>query len=177
MLQVSEDTYANGDGTSDAKGDAKFTVSVDGKQIGGAFIATASHAAGQEQTVTLNGNFGAGNHTVSVDFLNDAYAGTPSTDRNLYVNSITADGVNANQSAALLSSGTRNFTVTVPASNSSNSAMSAASASSPAATIPASQSQVTEQINNTTIQATSGDHSLSLQGNHDTVSLLGGPRR
>ena len=49
VFQISEDAYANGDGTSDAKGDATFTVSVDGKQIGGTFTAVASHAAGQEQ--------------------------------------------------------------------------------------------------------------------------------
>jgi len=114
VLQISEDAYANGDGTSDANGDAKFTVSVDGRQIGGSFIATALHSAGQEQTVTINGAFGMGNHTVSVDFLNDAWAGTAATDRNLYVDSITANGADAGQSAALLSSGSQNLNVAVP---------------------------------------------------------------
>ena len=87
-------------GTSDAKGDATFTVSVDGKQIGGTFTAAASHAAGQEQSVTLNGDFGPGTHYVAVNFLNDAWGGTPSTDRNLYVDSITYNGLNTNQSAS-----------------------------------------------------------------------------
>ena len=41
VFQISEDAYANGDGISDAKGDATFTVSVDGKQIGGTFTAAA----------------------------------------------------------------------------------------------------------------------------------------
>ena len=76
VLRISEDAYANGDGTSDAQGDAVFTVSVDGKQIGGTLTATASHSAGQEQSFTINGSFGGGDHTVSVDFLNDAWAGT-----------------------------------------------------------------------------------------------------
>ena len=114
VLQVSEDAYANGDGASDAQGDATFTVSVDGKQIGGTFTASTSHSAGQEQSFTINGSFGAGNHTVSVDFLNDAWNGTAATDRNLYVDSIAADGSNANQSAALMSSGTQDFSVAIP---------------------------------------------------------------
>ena len=74
VFKISEDAYANGDGTSDAKGDATFTVSVDGKQIGGTFTAAASHATHQEQTVTLNGYFGPGTHSVSVKLLNDATA-------------------------------------------------------------------------------------------------------
>jgi len=34
---MSGDAYANKDGTSDAAGDPSFTVSIDGKQIGGTF--------------------------------------------------------------------------------------------------------------------------------------------
>ena len=111
VLQVSEDAYANGDGISDAKGDAAFTVSVDGKQIGGTFTAAASHAAGQEQTVTLNGDFGHGTHSVSVNFLNDAWGGTTSTDRNLYVDSVTYKGLNTNQAGSLAGEGSQGFTV------------------------------------------------------------------
>jgi hypothetical protein len=111
-LNISEDAYANGDGTSDAKGDAAFTVSVDGKQIGGTFTANASHAAGQVQLVTLNGYFGPGTHAVSVAFLNDAWGGTATTDRNLYVDAVSYKGVNTNQSASLLANGANVFTVT-----------------------------------------------------------------
>ena len=105
LLEVCDDAYANGDGTSNAKGDAAFTVSVDGKQIGGTFTTTASHAAGQDQDVQLNGYFGPGTHAVSINFLNDAWDGTASTDRNLYVDSITYNGVNTNQSGYLAGSG------------------------------------------------------------------------
>ena len=45
-------------------------------------------------------------------FLNDAYAGTPSTDRNLYVNDVTYDGTDPEQSAALMSTGSQTFSVT-----------------------------------------------------------------
>ena len=113
LFQISEDAYANGDGTSDAKGDATFTVSVDGKQIGGTFTALASHATGQEQAVTLNGTFGPGTHTVSVNYLNDAGGGTSTSERALYVDSITYKGVNTNQPPRTMStSGPQAFTVT-----------------------------------------------------------------
>ena len=47
----SEDALKNGDGISDAAGDATFKVSVDGKQLGGTFTSTASHAAGASQRI------------------------------------------------------------------------------------------------------------------------------
>ena len=101
VLQVSEDAW---------QGDAQFTVSVDGRQVGATQVATASHAAGQSQAVTLSGSWGLGQHTVAVDFLNDAYAGTASTDRNLYVNGASYDG-GTGGSLALMSSGTQSLSV------------------------------------------------------------------
>ena len=82
VLQVSEDAW---------QGDAQFTVQVDGKQIGGTQTTTASHAAGQTQAFTVLGSF-TGSHTATVTFLNDAYGGSSSMDRNLYINSATIDG-------------------------------------------------------------------------------------
>jgi hypothetical protein len=102
VLSISEEAY---------QGDAQFTVSVDGKQFGGTFTGQASHAAGQHQTFTLNSDWGAGQHTITVDFLNDAWNGTPDTDRNLYVDGVLYDGTATGQSAALMSAGPRNFTV------------------------------------------------------------------
>ena len=81
-LQVSEDAW---------NGNAQFTVSVDGTQIGGIQTTTASHAAGQTQTFNVLGTFAAGSHTATVNFLNDAYGGSPTTDRNLYVTGATID--------------------------------------------------------------------------------------
>ena len=83
VLQVSEDAW---------QGDAQFTISVDGTQIGGTQTVTASHAAGQTETFTVLGNFATGNNTASINFTNDAYGGTAATDRNLYVNSATING-------------------------------------------------------------------------------------
>ena len=100
-LGVSEDAY---------QGDAQFTVSVDGTQIGGTQTATASHAAGKSQVFNVLGAFGAGPHSVSVNFLNDAWGGTAATDRNLYVDSFTAGGVTKSVGLALMAPGSQSFT-------------------------------------------------------------------
>ena len=103
VLHVSEDAW---------EGDAQYTVSVDGKQVGGTLTATASHAIGQEQTVTVSGNWGAGQHVVTVDFLNDAYGGTSYEDRNLYVDSASYDGVASNPGTlSLMGQGSQSLTV------------------------------------------------------------------
>ena len=104
-LHVSADSW---------NGSPQFVVSVDGTQQGGTQTATASHAAGQTQDLTLSGAFGTGVHDVAVTFLNDAYGGTPSADRNLYVNSIDDNGTHyASATAALMTNGTVHFQVGV----------------------------------------------------------------
>jgi len=103
VLGISEDAY---------QGDAQFTVSVDGKQLGNLFTATALHAAGASQAFTFRGDWAIGTHSVTVNFLNDAWGGTAITDRNLYVNTISYDGTNAGQSAALTNVGPKSFTMT-----------------------------------------------------------------
>jgi beta-glucanase (GH16 family) len=125
-------------------GDAQFTVFVDGHQVGGIQTATASHASGQWQDIALTGDFGAGAHSVAINFLNDAWGGTAATDRNLYVQSVTINGetiastdaVNtaANGyadpgSAAMDIDGTATFTSTgiAPSSGSTGSAIPAGS--------------------------------------------------
>jgi autotransporter-associated beta strand protein len=105
-LQISEDAYA-----IDGANHALFTVSVDGAQIGVFQNAIASHAAGQSQGFAVLGNFGSGPHSVAINFLNDAYGGTPATDRNLYVDAISNGGVMSVFHAALLSQGSQAFQV------------------------------------------------------------------
>ena len=82
VLKVSQDAY---------KGNAQYTVSVDGVQVGGILTAQAAHDGGQPDTVTVRGDFAAGAHTAAVTFLNDAYDG-PGLDRNLYLESATYNG-------------------------------------------------------------------------------------
>ncbi len=92
------------------QGNPRFTVRLDGQEMGSPQEVTALHAAGQSQAFTFTGGFGGGSHTVGVTFLNDAYAGTPSTDRNLYVDGITLNGAAVpNATATLFSAGTANF--------------------------------------------------------------------
>ena len=95
-INVSEDAW---------KGNAQFVVLVDGVQVGGTQTATALHASGQSQNITLTGNFGPGPQTVAVQFINDAWGGTAATDRNLYVNSITYDGTTTAVNTPLYSNG------------------------------------------------------------------------
>ena len=102
-LQISED-YGNGD--------AKFTVSVDGQQVGGDYTASTLNSSGDAGTFLLTGDWGSGTHNVQVSFINDANGGTPGTDRNLYVDSIGYDGTTyAGTSAALLGNSTDSFVV------------------------------------------------------------------
>jgi endoglucanase len=101
-LQMSEDAY---------DGDAEFTVSINGQQVGGVMTATALHQQGQEEAFTFNGAYGAGPLAVVVTFLNDSNNGG-SGDRNLYVDSMSYDGtVQLGQSAPLFSNGSADFTV------------------------------------------------------------------
>ena len=110
VLRVSEDAY---------QGDAQFTVSVDGQQVGDVLTATALHGSGTEDLIFVGGTFGFVSHTVTVNFLNDAYDGTPATDRNLYVDSIDTSGAGTlpDGQAVLYSAGPRSFSFRFPAPN------------------------------------------------------------
>ena len=63
MLAMSEDPYQT---------DAQFTVTVDGKQVGGTLATSAIEWEGQTQQFVLHGSWGNGPHTVTIVFLNDA---------------------------------------------------------------------------------------------------------
>ena|GEM_PF-4647973 len=101
VLKISQDAW---------QGDAQYTVSVDGMQVGGTFTASASHVAGQSDTLTLHGDWAPGSHTVTVNFLNDAWGGTADTDRNLHVDAIAFGGqAVAGSSADLMQAGPVDF--------------------------------------------------------------------
>ena len=100
VFKISEDAW---------QGDAQFAISVDGVRQGGTMLATSPHAAGQSQTFEVHGNFGAGAHTATVDFLNDAYGGT-GADRNLFVDAASFNGQSLTPgSAVLLNNGPASF--------------------------------------------------------------------
>ena len=102
-LAMSEDAW---------NGDAQFIVKVDGTQVGGTDTVSAVHGTGAANVFTHTGTWGLGQHTVQIQFINDAYGGTPTTDRNLYVNSIAYDGTTyANTTATMLGNGTSSCAV------------------------------------------------------------------
>ena len=102
MLRLSEDAY---------QGDAQFVVKVDGVQVGGVQTVTALQSAGRTQDFTFTGAWSAGSHTVTVDFLNDAWdPSIPGADRNIYVHSVLFDGVRHN--GGIIYAGAADFQVT-----------------------------------------------------------------
>ena len=94
-IVLAEDAY---------QGDAQISISIDGETVETDYTLSALHSSGQTQTLTFN-VADAATHDVQVDFLNDAYAGTPQTDRNAYVAGITVNGQSTSTTAALMSAG------------------------------------------------------------------------
>nr|WP_294508952.1 carbohydrate-binding domain-containing protein [uncultured Rhodopila sp.] len=82
------------------QGDAQFTVSVDGTQIGGVETATL---LGATEDFTFLGNWGSGQHSVTVNFINGLSDAAGS--RNLYVEGISYDGTQYTNTAANLYGG------------------------------------------------------------------------
>ncbi len=104
VLTLAEDTF---------KGDAQASIAIDGKTLTAQPITvTTLKNAGQGETFTFKGTFGSGAHDLAVSFLNDAYGGTPVTDRNLYVDGATFNGISTRPAtAALDTAGTVHFTI------------------------------------------------------------------
>ncbi len=102
VVNLSEDAW---------QGDAQVAFSVNGTAVGGTQTITASHDAGQSQAVQLQGDFGAGAKSVSVNFVNDSYGGSSATDRNVYVGSIVSDGTTIHPNAGMYNGGAQSFLV------------------------------------------------------------------
>ncbi len=83
VVHLSEDMF---------QGDAQFSLTFDGKSLGGAQTVTAIHGNGESQAFSFTGQAGAGPHDLGITFLNDAWGGTPDTDRNLYVDKVELGG-------------------------------------------------------------------------------------
>jgi hypothetical protein len=91
------------------QGDARAEISIDGRVLGQVTVTAAN--AGTPQQVSFTGDFGAGAHTVGVNFLNDAYGGD-GADRNLFVKGVTFDGTaHPGATANLYSGGLASFTI------------------------------------------------------------------
>jgi hypothetical protein len=147
-LNVSEDAYL---------GNAQFTVSVDGRQLGGTFTSTASHAAATSQNFTFKGDFGTGQHAVAVNFLNDAWGGTAATDRNHYVNAITYNGAATGQSGTLLGTGPMAFAVS--------------GGTTPSVSETGDHGSLTKDLSQTGTYTVGGDTFVLTSGNAASVTL------
>ncbi|MFC7543756.1 carbohydrate-binding domain-containing protein [Siccirubricoccus deserti] len=98
VLRISQDAY---------EGDAQYTINLDGAQVGGILTASALRSLGEIDTVAVLGNFPPGPHNVSVSFLNDAWGGTPNSDRNLYVESVSFEGMILTNGVSFFESGSQ----------------------------------------------------------------------
>src|SRR5437773_11523010 len=81
-------------------GNPQLALMVNGQQVGTATV-TASHSSGQWQTLTFSVAMPANFQTIGISFLNDAYGGSPTLDRNLYVDHIVVKGVTLNPQQGL----------------------------------------------------------------------------
>ena len=145
-LHMSEDAYV---------GDAQYDVYVDGKQVGGTMTATANHGAGQTQAVSLAGSWGAGTHIVGIAFLNDAYGGSPSLNRNLYVDSIGFNGSSTAENFELGVNGGTGFAVATTTAYS-----------------PGASGGAVNTLGNDTVYAGAG--AVEVSANGPTASVVGG---
>ena len=85
MLTLAEDAYGE---------DAQASVAIDGQTLTAQPITvTAQENAGRSEIFTFRGSFGPGAHDLAVSFLNDAYGGTPTTGRNLFLLGASYNGI------------------------------------------------------------------------------------
>jgi hypothetical protein len=97
------------------QGSASYVVLINGQQIGGVLEASALRSSGLSDTVQVRADLLPGdNNLVTVRFLNDAWGGTSSADRNLYVTSLAVDGVKHGMTAALEQNGDANYGFVAP---------------------------------------------------------------
>ena len=149
-LGITEDAY---------QGDAQFTIGVDDQQVGGVLTATSPHSSTSSDTVNVLGNWAPGPHTVTVNFLNDAYDGTSDTDRNFYVDGATYNGVFVPRAAqTLYSSGPVSFGVT------DTTSVSGSSLVVPAGTTTAAEGEQLAGVNVVLAGSQGSPANLTLEG-------------
>ena len=104
-IRISQDVYL---------GYAQYLVRLDGVAIDGAQQASAFHALDMGDVFGFETALAAGQHHLSVEFLNDLWGGTPGTDRNLYVDGVMVNGTRlVGDTAALYANGIADFIFSV----------------------------------------------------------------
>jgi hypothetical protein len=93
---VSEDAYL---------GNAQFTLTADGKAVGGTYAVTTAHGGGWQE-IDVTADLGAaGPSKLAVNFINDAWGGGWPNDRNMYVHHVEVNGKTFAASGAANSAG------------------------------------------------------------------------
>ena len=87
---------------------AQFTVTVDGKQVGGTYTTTASHADKASDSIDISGDWAPGTHQVNIHFANDEYGGWSGADRNLYLDGAKYNGTEIMGVAKAITGGATN---------------------------------------------------------------------
>ena len=166
-LNIAEDAF---------QGDAQFTVSVDGQQIGGTQTATALVEEGQQQEFDVHGNFGGGSHNVTVNYLNDQVggyypAGTPglppgtwaldTADRNLYVMGMSLNGGSPASGTPWELSSSGSFSWNVTSGNNTAPSTTAAAVTAPTTTTPATTTSDTAAITSSSLTSTGSTSGMS----------------
>lgn len=154
VLKLTQDYYEGAD--------AKFTVAVDGVQVGGTYSVSSVRQTGQQDTLTIKGDWAAGNHKVTVTFLNDAYNALTLDDRNLRIEGASINGTNiANVAYTQGSNGSYSFNATVPAPV----------VTAPVVTLPPAAIVIPPIVTLPTLPSLPG---LPLDTTHDLISFVKG---
>ncbi|WP_135468734.1 carbohydrate-binding domain-containing protein [Crenalkalicoccus roseus] len=159
-------------------GDAQYTVKVNGVQIGGTLTAQALRGSGTHDTVTVKGDWGPGNHTVGITFLNDAWGGSRALDRNLYLEGATYNGAAVPGAfLALEREGTQNFVFTEGAGGATPTATIGAGSRTLLLGIAQDHylgdAQYTVKVNGTQIGGVMTASALRKDGQSDLVAVRG----
>ena len=92
------------------EGSPRFLILLDGVAVAD-WVADASHGQGRVGYFDVRADLGTAAHAITIRFMNDAFGGSAAADRNLYVNSLSIDGVDQNWKADLLSNRDATFTI------------------------------------------------------------------
>ncbi len=181
VLNMSETAY---------QGDAQFTVTVDGKAAGPAQSVTAAHGQGQPESFSYKGNWGTGAHTVGIAFSNPA-TGAAGQARQLYLDSASLDGIQAQGATMVSAAKPVNFSLTPPAQGTGSAApagtMTVTDSGGGTSTVtligsgshtdhPSGTSTVTQTVSNGTdtikVVGTAKGEALSLGAGQQKVALV-----
>jgi Ca2+-binding RTX toxin-like protein len=94
-------------------GNAEYTVAINGVRIGGTHQAGALRESGQQDALTIQGNWGS-TLKLEIRFTNDAWGGHATLDRNLYLVDGALNGTDLNLTGTFKRNSTQTFDLIKP---------------------------------------------------------------